>query len=203
MTTSLREALGATDPQFDITLPAGWVRMDASDASRDALLAQARARFLTAQRPDLWAQVRASIDRAFEELRRVRGEAIMLQLESGDDAPFVPASITATILSAEQGLDDHMAQLIAGGATALDGDRRFVRSESTDEVSQDGVRLGVTTVHYFTPVPGTRRRRALALSAVMPHPPGIDPDDRLLAATRLLLDAHVSTVRWRRSEAGA
>lgn len=196
MTTSLREALGAADPRFDMRLPAGWVRMDASDASRDALLAQARSRFLSAQRPELYAHVRSTITRAFDELRRVRGEAIMLQLESGDDAPFVPASITATTLSAEQGLDEHMAQLIASGATALDGDRRFVRSEATDEVTQDGVRLGVTTVRYFTPVPGSRRRRALVLSAVLPHPPGIDPDDRMLAATKLLLDAHVSTVRW-------
>ena len=203
MTTSLREALGAADPTFDMRLPAGWVRMDASDASRDALLAQARPRFLSAQRPELWAQVRASIVRAFDELRRVRGEAIMLQLESSDDTPFVPASITATVLSAEQGLDEHMAELIARGATALDGDRRFVRSETTDEVTQDGVRLGVTTVRYFTPVPGSRRRRALVLSAVLPHPPGIGDDDRLLAGTKLLLDAHVSTVRWQRAGAGA
>lgn len=203
MTSSLRETLGAPDPRFDISLPPGWVRMDPSDASRDALLERARARFLAAQRPDLWAQVRTTLQRAFDELRRVRGEAIMLQLESGDGAPFVPASITATILSADQGLDAHMAQLIAGGATALDGDRRFVRSEVTDEVTQDGVRLGVTTVRYFTPVPGSRRRRALVLSAVMPHPPGIDPDDRLLAATKLLVDAHVSTVRWRQAEVSA
>ncbi|MFA4842031.1 MAG: hypothetical protein WC580_10030 [Agrococcus sp.] len=202
MTSSLRDALGAPDPRFDMTLPDGWVRMDASDASREALLARARARFLSAQRPDLWAQVRASIQRAFDELRRVRGEAIMLQLESREGAPFVPASITATIL-ADHGLDGHMAQLIADGATALEGDRRFVRSESTDEVTQDGVRLGVTTVRYFTPVPGSRRRRALALSAVMPHPPGIDPEDRLLAATKLLIDAHVGTLRWRRADASA
>ncbi len=127
----------------------------------------------------------------------------MLQLESREGAPFVPASITATILSADQGLDEHMAQLIADGATALEGDRRFVRSEATDEVTQDGVRLGVTTVRYFTPVPGSRRRRALVLSAVMPHPPGIDPEDRLLAATKLLIDAHVGTLRWRRAEASA
>jgi hypothetical protein len=203
VTSSLRETLGAPDPRFDISLPDGWVRMDTSDASRDELLARARARFLAAHRPELWAQVRATIQRAFAELRRVRGEAIMLQLESGEGAPFVPASITATILSAEQGLDEHMAQLIVDGATALAGDRRFVRSEATEQVTQDGVRLDVTTVRYFTPVPGSRRRRALVLSAVMPHPPGTDPGDGLLAATKLLVDAHVSTVRWRRAEAPA
>ena len=196
MVASLRAELGAAQPSFDIRLPPGWVRMDASDVSRDALLERTRARFLEAHRPDLWAQSRGSIMRAFDDLRRMRGDALMLPLEAGRGAPFVPASVTAATVFAEGGLDEHVARLVAQGATALDGDRRFLRDESTEEAVIDGVRIAATTVRYLTPVPRTRRTRALLLTAALPHPADLPPDDRLLSATRALIDGMVSTFRW-------
>ncbi|QTX05519.1 hypothetical protein [Agromyces archimandritae] len=199
MSDDLRAALGAKpDPEFTMMLPDGWVRMDASDASRDAVLAAAKARLMTAHRPDLWATTRSTIQQAFENLRKNRGVAIMMQLESDEDRPFIPASLTAAIQTAPVGvgMDDYVAHLIGDGATPLGDDKRFVRQEKREEVTQDGVRIGLTTVRYLTPVPGTKRSRALLLTAVMPHETTTPDDDPLLTAVRFTIDAHVSTLRW-------
>jgi hypothetical protein len=196
---SLRAALGADrDPEFAMMLPEGWIRLDADDAARDELLERVRARLMAAHRPDLWAAARASVTEAFTALQRSQGVAVMLQVDGGDGVPFIPASVTAAMQSAPDGgsLDDLVAALITRGATPLGGDTRFIREESRETRTEGGVRLGVTTVRYLTPVPGTGRRRALLLTAVMPHEPGTPDDDPLLSATRFAVDAHVSTLRW-------
>jgi len=199
VTENLREALGAApDPEFTMMLPDGWVRMDANESSRDAVLSAAKARLMSAHRPDLWASIRTSIQNAFEGLRRNNGVAVMMQLESDADTPFIPASVTAAVQTAPGGvgLDEYVAGIIARGATPLGDDKRFIRQETREELTQDGVRLGVTTVRYLTPIPGSHRRRALLLTAVMPHEPDTPDDDPLLSAVRFTIDAHVSTLRW-------
>lgn len=196
---SLRAALGADrDPEFAMLLPEGWARLDASDESRDLLLARLRERLMAAHRPDLWAAARASVERAFAGLRRSGGVAVMMQLEREGDAPFVPASVTAAIETGPDGatLDDLVAGLIARGATPLGEDRRFIRLETREVRTEEAVRIGLTTVRYLTPVPGSGRRRALLLTAVLPHEPDTPEDDPLLAATRFAIDAHVATLRW-------
>lgn len=199
VTQTLRAALGADrDPEFAMTLPEGWSRLDANDESRDLLLARLRERLMAAHRPDLWAAARASVLNAFEGLRRTGGIAVMMQLASGPDAPFVPASITAAVESGRDGgtLDELVAGLVSRGATPLGDDRRFIRLETREVRTEEAVRIGVTTVRYLTPVPGSHRRRALLLTAVMPHEPDTAGDDPLLAATRFTVDAHVATLRW-------
>ncbi|MGR0319269.1 hypothetical protein [Agromyces sp. ZXT2-3] len=199
MTGSLREALGAArDPEFTMMLPEGWSRLDATDEARDRLLADLRSRFAAAHRPDLWAAARAAVTNAFTGLRQSGGVAVMLQTSSGDGVPFVPASVTASVQSGLDGatLDEFVAGLIARGATPLGEDKRFIRLEEREVRSEDGVRIGVTTVRYLTPVPGSGRRRALLLTAVLPHEPETPDDDPLLAATRFTIDAHVATLRW-------
>ncbi|GAA2044885.1 hypothetical protein GCM10009819_35080 [Agromyces tropicus] len=205
MTESLREALGAArDPEFTMLLPEGWSRLEADDDARDRLLADVRAELLAAHRPDLWAAARTSISKAFEALRRAGGVAVMLQTSSGDGVPFVPASVTASVQSGPDGatLDEFVAGLIARGATPLGDDKRFIRLEEREVREEDGVRLGVTTVRYLTPVPGSRRRRALLLTAVLPHEPDAPDDDPLRSATRFAIDAHVATLRWLPPTAG-
>lgn len=202
--SSLRAELGATDPDFVLQLPDGWVRMDASDDSRDALVRQARERLMRAHRPELYAHVRHALLEAFEQLQRAGGAAVFLPI--GDGEGYAPASLSAAFRSGSGGerLDDAVAGLIADGGTPLGDDRRFVRREARDETTQDGQRLGVTTVHYLTPVPRTNRSRMLVLTAVMPHPVDAPDDEPLLVATRILVDAMVATLRWRRpAEASA
>ncbi|BDZ55481.1 hypothetical protein [Agromyces marinus] len=199
MTESLREALGAArDPEFTMMLPEGWSRLGADEESRDRLLADVRARLLAAHRPDLWAAARSSIANAFESLRRAGGIAVMMQTSSGDGVPFVPASVTASIQTGPDGttLDEFVSGLISRGATPLGDDKRFIRLEEREMRVEDGVRLGVTTVRYLTPVPGSRRHRALLLTAVLPHEPDTPEDDPLLVSTRFTIDAHVATLRW-------
>ena len=198
MTDNLRAALGVdSDPEFSMMLPDGWVRMDATEKSRDVVLAAAKVRLMAAHRPDLWAKVRASVIEAFDGLIRSQGVALMMQMESGDGVPFVPASITAAIQSAHgSSFDDYVAGLIARGATPLGDDKRFIRQESRELVKQDGVQLGVTTIRYLTPIPGSRRKRALLLTAVLPHEANTPEDDPLLTSVRFSMDAHVSTLRW-------
>ncbi|WP_092503080.1 hypothetical protein [Agrococcus jejuensis] len=198
MMSSLRAELGASDPEFVLQLPDGWVRMDASDDSRDALLQQARERLMRAHRPELYARMRQSLLEAFEQLQRAGGAAVILPI--GDVEGYVPASLSAAFRSGSggEGLDAAVAGLIADGGTPLGDDRRFVRREARDETVQDGQRLGITTVHYLTPVPRTNRSRMLVLTAVMPHPVDVPDDEPLLVATRFLMDAMVATLRWRR-----
>ena len=101
---SLRAALGADrDPEFAMMLPEGWIRLDADDAARDALLERVRMRLMAAHRPDLWAAARNSVTEAFAALQRSQGVAVMLQVESGDGVPFIPASVTAAVNAAWPG----------------------------------------------------------------------------------------------------
>lgn len=171
--------------------------MDASNDSRDIVLAAAKARLMAAHRPDLWGSVRGSIIEAFDGLIRSKGIAVMLPMEGGDGVPFVPTSLTAALhTGAGESLDDVVSGLINRGATPLGGDKRFIRLESRESVTQEGVKLGVTTIRYLTPIPGSNRSRALLLTAVLPHEPDTDRDDPVLSSVRFSMDAHVSTLRW-------
>lgn len=178
-------------------LPEGWERMEANEASRDIVLAAAKKRLMAAHRPELWARMRASVINAFDGLIRNNGVALMMQLHSGDGVPFVPASITAATQSAQgSSLDDYVTGLIARGATPLGDDKRFIRQESRETLRQDGVDIGVTTIRYLTPIPGSRRRRAMLFTAVLPHEVNTPEDDPLLESVRFSMDAHISTLRW-------
>lgn len=197
---SLRELLGgAPDPDFALVLPPGWVRRDVTDAERDHMLDKMRVRLLDAHRPDLYGRMRALVTQAFTQMRSVSTVAMFT---AGDDAPdsaYMPASLTATIQHAEPGenLDAYVRGAItANGATALFGDKRFLRVERETTERMDGESMLATTVVYMTPVPGSQRRRALLLTLVILRPTDAPADDLPLVQMKTLFDLCASTLTW-------
>ncbi|GAA2171292.1 hypothetical protein GCM10009846_04610 [Agrococcus versicolor] len=201
--TDLRSELrGLPDIDFHLVLPPGWVRRGVDDDERDGLRAQARRTTMRAGRPDLFAQATQLIDGAFDRMRGT-GAIAFFGAGEADDGLHVPASLVASVRHADASgtLDEQVAVLIQRrGATPLHGDKRFVRWEQRGEETVQGTRLGVTTIAYLTPYPRSDRKRALLLSAFLTHDPDAPADDPPLEALRLLMDATVSTLRWKRPQ---
>lgn len=199
--TSLRAQLGApADPEFDLELPEGWQRRDASPETEQAMLQAARRRLMEAHRPDLFAQLRAELHESFAAMRRMDAIAHFGPGPETPDTLFLPASLIATVRTPQPGvtLQQEMAEHIRQGATSLFGDRRFVRDER--ELDQ---RIGTEaatqrTVVYLTPIPGSRQARALQLTLVITRGAELPADDPALLGMLRLFDACVSTLRWAR-----
>lgn len=195
---SLRETLGGEpDPDFTLVLPPGWQRRAVTQAEQDRMIGEMRGRLLTAHRPELYARMRQLTTEAFTQMRKVSTVAMFLPV--GEDALYLPASITASILHAEAGanLDPLVRTMIdRDGATPLLGDKRILRAERQTTQSLDGETAAVTTVVHLTPVPGSERRRALQLTTVIVHPTDIPADDPPLVAMKALVDVCASTLSW-------
>lgn len=200
-TPSLREQLGApADPEFELELPEGWVRHDASPATEQAMLQAARRRLMEAHRPDLYAQLQAQVQESYAAMRRMGAVAHFGPEPGAPDWAFLPASLIATIRTPQPGatLLDEMAQRIRDGATDLHGDRRFVRLQRESETTIGTERAAQTTVAYLTPIPGTRQARALQLTAVITRGAEFPADDPALVMMLRLFDACVASLRWSR-----
>ena len=87
-------------------------------------------------------------------------------------------------------------------------------AEPTTETSELGTRTSDLRIRALDPLPapnsllesmplGTARSDLVTTSRREVRDVLTGDDDRLLAGTKLLLDAHVSTVRWQRAGAGA
>lgn len=202
--TDLRAELGAPpDPEFDLELPPGWTRSVPDDATLRSMLAAARQRLMTAHRPDLYAEVRTMLEASFDEMRKHGVVAFFSATEAGEDTLFVPASLNASIRTAEPGetLDDLVRGLIhEHGATPLLGDKRTLRVEHEQTVRPGTDTIVSHSVVYLTPMPGSRRRRALQLVAGFARAPQTPSDDPSVERMRALFDACASTVRWRRPQ---
>lgn len=196
----LRELLGGTpDPDFALMLPPGWVRREVSDGEQDHMLTKVRDRLMQAHRPDLYGRMRGLVQEAFAQMRKVSTVAMFTAADDAPESAFMPASLTATIQHAEPGqnLDSYVRVAIAAdGATALFGDKRFIRVERETTESMDGEQMLVTTVVYMTPVPGTERRRALLLTLVILRPTDVAADDDALVQMKTLFDVCASTLTW-------
>jgi len=196
----LRELLGGSpDPDFALVLPPGWVRREVTDAEQKDMLGKIRGRMLDAHRPDLYGRMRALVNDAFTQMRKVSTVAMFTAADDAPDTAFMPASLTATIQHAEAGqnLDSYVRGALAGdGATALFGDKRFIRVERETTESLDGEQMLVTTVVYMTPVPGSQRRRALLLTLVILRPLDAPADDLPLVQMKTLFDLCASTLTW-------
>ncbi|QTV80218.1 hypothetical protein [Microbacterium sp. NIBRBAC000506063] len=82
------------------------------------------------------------------------------------------------------------------GATPLLGDKRIMRVERETSDTLDGEPVLTTTIAYLTPIPGSGRRRALLLTAVIIRPPDAPADDAPLLQMKALFDVCVSTLTW-------
>ncbi len=196
----LRDELGGRpDPDFVIDLPPGWARRDADAATRAAMEADLAARMLQLQRPDLLAQSRLLLRDAFATLEQNRAIAFYAPIEPRDDMLLLPGSIIASIRSGEGEITlDAMVQhaIRSYGAQPLLGDPRIVRFERERVEALQGERFVSTAIVYVSPIPGTRRRRALQLTASFARPVDVPADDVGARRMRALFDACVSTLRW-------
>lgn len=196
------ELLGASTalPGYSLVLPSGWHEFAADAAAEQHLARLATARLREQHRPDLDAQLRALTGRAFAGLRASSTVAMYVQTEAWADGLVLPLSITASVRTAPGGgsLDDVVTELIrTSGATALHGDRRFVRWESDSRVAVGSATVGQHTVAYLTPFPEPGRRRALQFTAVAVHPADADESWRpVVERMTELSDAVVSTFEW-------
>lgn len=199
--SSLRAELGAPpDPAFDLELPEGWERKDVSPETEQAMLQAAKRRLMEAHRPDLYAQLRVELQESFAAMRAMDAIAHFGPGPRAPETMFLPASLIATIRTPQPGvtLQQEVAERIRHGATALHGDKRFIRDEreldrriGTDAAKQ-------RTVVYLTPVPGSRQARALQLTLVITRGAAFPTDDPALLGMLRLFDACVSTLRWSR-----
>ncbi|GGH42873.1 protein TPRXL [Microbacterium album] len=198
--SSLREALSIPpDPPFEMDLPPGWSRREPDDDTLRDMLAELRQRAMRHQRPDLYAHLKPALEASFEDMR---GAGVFAFFSPADPDPgtlWLPTSISASIRRAEPGetLDALVRTLVRQyGAQPLLDDRRtlwFEREETRR--AADGSIVAHSRV-YLTPMPGSRRRRALQLVAGFGRDPQTPADDPALERLRGLLDACVSTVRW-------
>lgn len=200
MSASLREQLGArADLDFAIDLPPGWARHAADAATRESMQRDLRARLMQAQRPDLYAQSKAMLADAFLAMEQHRAIAFFAPSEPADDMLMAPGSMIASIRTGEGGatLDAAVGQAIREhGAAPLLGDPRIVRFERERTQELQGQRMTTTSVVYLIPMPGTRRRRAVQLTATFARPADVPGDDIGAVRLRALFDACVATFRW-------
>ncbi|MER7797567.1 hypothetical protein [Microbacterium sp. NPDC096154] len=200
---SLREQLGAApDPEFHLRLPAGWVRRTPDDASEAEMERLLRRRLMPINRPDLMAASRTLLRDSFRQMRDSRVVAMFLPLNDEELGYLpVPASMMAVIRQGtpEAPLDEYVEHLIRReGARPLFDDTRIMRCERETERDEGGQRIVMSGTSYVTPVPGTKRKRALEIVASYGRPVDVPRDNELIEAVHTLFDVTLSTLTWRR-----
>ncbi|NYF98791.1 protein TPRXL [Janibacter cremeus] len=198
--STLREQLGGTpDPDFEIKLPTGWERRSPDDADRERFEAGLKQRFMRMQRPDLFAQVREMLRESYDGMRREGAIAFYTATGESQDTAWVPGSLVVSLRRPPTGetLDGLVKHAIREyGAAPLFGDTRFVRFEQQKKVTVEGGTIAQTTIVYLTPIPGSKRRRALQFTASFGRPVEAPTDDERGRAYTSLFDLMVSTLRW-------
>ncbi|NHI16038.1 protein TPRXL [Microbacterium excoecariae] len=205
---SLRAALGATpDPEFELTLPRGWERSEPSPEAEAALEKRLSRRFMEHGSPDgmrAFVQLRGMLRQSMTDMRAQHVVAYFAPTGERSDVAFpVPASIVATIRSAPttEEMDGYVKRLIVSeGARPMEANRSILRFERERIREEKGERIVLSSTVYATPIPGSRRRRALELVAGYGRPEDIPRDDETIRAAHAFLDLMVSTLRWRRPD---
>jgi len=197
---TLREQLGvAAEPDFEIDLPRGWERRDVGDDDRAALEAALRKKFLSVQRPDLYAAVHSLVDGSYAAMMSAGAVAYYAATTGDENTLWIPGSIIVSTRTAtpEVTLDQMVSHAIREfEAEPLFGDKRFIRFERDEIVTAGASSIGLTTVEYLTPIPTTQRRRALQFTATVARPAEVGADDEQVVASKKLYDACISTLRW-------
>lgn len=196
----LRVALAgkAEVPAFSIMLPPGWIAYGTDDATRDQMLETASRRLMHADRPDLYAQLRALVRRSWADLQKVGALYAFGPGPNAPDTSYLPASLTASVRTAPA--DSSFTQVVRrlverDSATPLGDDLRFVTFRKTKTITEGAQRLSTTSAYYLTPMPDTGSR-AFQFSAVISHPADVGPDAEPVQDLLALFDAHVSTFSW-------
>lgn len=200
-TSSLREQLGgAKDPDFALKLLPGWERHSPDDADRATLDAALKQRFMSINRPEFHAAMRVHLEQAYKLMKQQRVKAYFAATAETDSLAIIPGAILATTIHSDGGatLDTHVAQIIRDHeAKPLFGDRRFIRYERESTKTAEGDEPVVaTSIVYMTPIPGSKRRRGLQLTATLARPLDMAATDEKFVAWKLALDVCVSTLRW-------
>lgn len=198
---SLREELGAPpDPEFELTLPRGWARVSVDEAGERMLNDRLRTRMMRTGRPDLQVALQRMLRDSFAGMRDNGAVATFMPMDSSDEKSlFVPASIIAVIRRStpESPIDTYaQAAIRQYGAKPFMGDLRTLRFETESEQDIDGQPIVVSTSHYLTPVPGSRRQRALELMATYGRPEHLSRESANPQALHTLFDVCASTLRW-------
>lgn len=198
---SLREQLGAApEPDFELTVPQGWQRVATDEGGEQMLERRLRERMMAAGRPDLMAGLRRLLKESFEQMRESGAVATFMPLDpDGRGYVEAPTSISAVLRTGtpEEPLDRYVQQAIRQfRAEPLFGDLRTLRFETELEQEVDGTTIVASSTHYITPMPGTRRRRALELVATYGRPPGVARSSDTAQAMHGLFDICASTLRW-------
>lgn len=198
---SLRDALGAApQPDFELVVPRGWQRMGTDAAGQSELGELLQARLMRAGRPDLHVGLKRMMNESFDQMRSSGAVAVFMPLDpDGKGQIGVATSITAVVRKSapEASLDEYVGHVIRQyDAAPLFDDMRTLRFETEMEQELDGKTVLVVSVHYITPVPGSRRRRALELIATYGRSPQDSRTDDKWAALHAVFDLCASTLRW-------
>jgi hypothetical protein len=201
---SLRDLLGARpDPEFELSLPKGWERHEASPESQ-ALIEKRLSRQLmrvgTVDAMQAFGVLRNMLRQSMGEMRKQN--VVGYFVPSGDvSTPFpVPASIIATIRAAPSTaeMDGYVKRMILeDGAQPLDKNRSLLRIEREKVQGEGDAQMVLSSTLYVTPVPGTRRRRALELLAGYGRPTDVPRDDEQIQFVHTFFDLMVASLRWK------
>lgn len=202
---SLRDLLGARpDPAFELSLPRGWERHEATPESQ-ALIEKRLSRQLmrvgSADAMQAFGVLRNMLRQSMDEMRKQNVVGYFAPSGSDVSTPFpVPASIIATIRTAPstEEMDGYIKRLILDdGATPLGKNRALLRVERENLRGEGDTQMVLSSTLYVTPVPGTRRRRALELLAGYGRPTDIPRDDDQIQFVHAFFDLMVASLRWK------
>lgn len=200
---SLRDELAIPPlPTFDLALPRGWQRRTADKTTENQMIQSLRRRLMEQHSPHLFPEARDLLERSFKAVRENGVIAFFCPTDPDPRTVAIPASINASIRSAEPGrnLDEVVLQMIRSGAKPLFGDPRTMRLEREKVVTVGEEAVVNHSVVYITPVPGSSRRKALQLVAGFARMPDVSVDAPSVQGMRALFDACVSTLTWKRVE---
>lgn len=197
---TLRESLGvAPDPDFELKMLPGWERRSPDEADQAQLGQALKSRFMQMQRPDLYASASRMLTESYESMRSKGVIAYYAATSGDDDALLIPGSIMVTLRKStpDASVDSYVRNLIANeGGQPLFGDKRVIRVERERVVDIEGSSMTRTGIEYLTPVPGSKRRRALQLVASFARPSTTPGDDPNIVSYKMAFDVCVSTLRW-------
>lgn len=202
---ALRDLLGARpDPEFELSLPKGWERHEPSTESQALIERRLSRQFMqvgSADAMQAFGVLRNMLRQSMDEMRKQN--VVGYFAPSGPDAstPFpVPASIIATIRSAPSSaeMDGYIKRMILEeGAEPLGRNRALLRIERENVRGEGDAQMVLSSTLYVTPVPGTRRRRALELLAGYGRPIDIPRDDEQIQFVHAFFDLMVASLRWK------
>jgi hypothetical protein len=201
MTSTLRDELragAAPVPPFALLLPRGWVSREPTGEFFAELLSQVSAVLRSQHRPDLDAQFRRMLGEASSEL--LRRDPVRMIYQSGvDPDEMFPLSIVIVRLTDPDGgpLDRRVRELVRRhDAVALDPEAAILRWHSDGRLQVQGGVATVRSFNYLVAIPGTERRQALLISAVLPIAAGEVLNEETIAGAQSFVDAIVSTFHW-------